>query len=266
VQRELDLAIAWAAGHGRMYGAWGLSTGVARARGVTGLFAGPPGTGKTLAAQILAGAIDRDLFRVDLSQAVSKWLGETEKNLGRLFDEAEDAGAVLFFDEADALFARRTEVRDSHDRYANLETGYLLQRLESHEGIVVLATNRRQDLDTAFQRRFDVIIEFAPPGVVEREQLWRHHLPASARCAPDLDPARLAQLFELSGGQIRNAVITSVAATAMGLGRPLLAMPALIGGATRELVRAGRLVNPADYGAWAPAVRAALGIGADAGP
>jgi hypothetical protein len=262
--RELGLAIGWAAAHAPLYGAWGLSSGVARARGVTCLFAGPPGTGKTLAAQVLAGAIDRDLFRVDLAQAVSKWLGETEKNLGRIFDEAEDAGAVLFFDEADALFARRTQVRDSTDRYANLETGYLLQRLESHDGVVVLATNRRQDIDGAFLRRFEVVIEFTSPGICEREQLWQRHLPARDRCAADVDAGTLARLFELSGGQIRNAIMTSVASTAVDEGGGLIAAPPrlamfhLIGGATRELLRTGRLVNPADYGEWAEAVRAAF--------
>lgn len=265
--RQIDVAIAWAGSHVQLYGAWGLTTSVARARGFTCLFSGPPGTGKTLGAQIVAGAIDRDLFRVDLSQAVSKWLGETEKNLGRVFDEARDAGAVLFFDEADALFARRTQVRDSNDRYANLETGYLLQRVESHDGVVILATNRRQDLDSAFLRRFEVIIEFAAPGPAERELLWRRHLPDQRRCAADVDPPALARLFELSGGQIRNAIITSIALTSLDdhfalereLHSPRLEMRHLVGGATRELLRAGRLVNPADFGAWASTVRAVAG-------
>ncbi len=264
--RDLDLAIAWASSHARLYGAWGLSTGIARARGVTCLFAGPPGTGKTLAAQIVAGAVERDLFRVDLAQAVSKWLGETEKNLSRLFDEAAEAGAVLFFDEADALFAKRTQVSNAHDRYANLETNYLLQRLESHDGVVILATNRRQDLDAAFQRRFDVIIEFAAPGLAERERLWQRHLPPSVHVASDVDASALARMFELSGGQIRNAVVRSAAVATMRRGPaatdgdlPSLTMAALVDGAVRELVRAGRLINPADYGAWSGAVREALG-------
>jgi DNA polymerase III delta prime subunit len=258
VARELDIAIAWAGSHARMYGAWGLTTSVTRARGVTCLFAGPPGTGKTLAAQIMAGAIERDLFRVDLAQAVSKWLGETEKNLGRIFDEARDVGAVLFFDEADALFARRTQVSDSNDRYANLETGYLLQRLESHDGVVILATNRQQDLDSAFQRRFEVIIDFQAPGPTEREQLWRRHLPVEERCGQDVDAPALATLFELSGGQIRNAIMTSVALTELDGDATQLAMRHLIGGATRELMRAGRLVNPAEYGEWAQTVRSVV--------
>jgi hypothetical protein len=269
--RQIDVAISWAASHVQLYGAWGLTTSVARARGFTCLFSGPPGTGKTLGAQIVAGAIDRDLFRVDLSQAVSKWLGETEKNLGRVFDEARDAGAVLFFDEADSLFARRTQVRDSNDRYANLETGYLLQRVESHDGIVILATNRRQDLDSAFLRRFEVIIEFAPPGPAERELLWRRHLPDERRCDADIDPPSLAKLFELSGGQIRNAIITSIALTSLDDGpnwvrdvdSPRLGMRHLVGGATRELVRTGRLVNPADYGSWAPTVRSVVSAAAE---
>jgi hypothetical protein len=263
VRRELTLATGWARSHARLYDRWGLGEGTSRARGVTCLFAGPPGTGKTLAAQILAGAVDRDLFRVDLSQAVSKWLGETEKNLARLFDEAQDAGAILFFDEADSLFATRTQVRDANDRYANMETGYLLQRLEIHDGIVVLASNRRQDLDTAFQRRFDVIVEFAAPGPSERLRLWQRHLPDAPRAAADIDPQTLSTLFELSGGQIRNAVLAAIAMTAeQGDGGESLTMPLLVRAGARELLRAGRLVNPAEFGAWAPEVRTALPSGA----
>jgi hypothetical protein len=259
VAREFELAIGWARSHDGWYRDWQLASGVASARGLTCLFAGSPGTGKTLATQVLAGAIDRDLYRVDLSQAVSKWLGETEKNLGRLFDEAHDAGAVLFFDEADALFARRTTVRDAHDRYANLETGYLLQRLESHTGVVVLATNRRQDLDAAFLRRFDVVIEIAAPDTETRQRLWRRHLPAAGRCAPDLDVTALARRFELTGAQIRNAVLSAIARVMVEHGAPaLLDLPHLVAGATRELVRAGRLVNPREYGEWDGVVRAAL--------
>jgi ATP-dependent 26S proteasome regulatory subunit len=243
---------------------WGFAGKVARGGGVAALFSGPPGTGKTMAAGIIARALDLELYQVDLSRVVSKWVGETEKQLARVFEAAEAGHALLLFDEADALFARRTQVRDSNDRYANLETGYLLQRLEGHDGVVVLATNRRQDIDSAFLRRFEVVIEFTAPGVTEREQLWQRHLPAGDRCATDVDPAALARLFELSGGQIRNAIMTSVAGTAVdergGLiaAPPRLAMFHLIGGATRELLRAGRLVNPADYGDWADAVRAAF--------
>ncbi|MEZ4401138.1 MAG: ATP-binding protein [Kofleriaceae bacterium] len=255
-RRELDLAIGWARVQDQMRTAWGVGDGVTAARGLTCLFSGPPGTGKTLAAQIMAGQLERDLYRIDLAQVVSKWIGETEKNLGRLFDEADAAGAVLFFDEADALFAKRTDVKDAHDRYANLETGYLLQRLEGHDGVVLLATNRRHDLDGAFVRRIDVIVEFPAPQAAEREKLWRRLLPVG-RLAPDVDPELLGALFDLSGGQIRNAVLAAIAHTA-ARGHEALSMADVVCGATRELHRAGRLVNPLDFGAWADAARQAL--------
>ena len=255
-RRDLDLAIGWARVQDQMRDAWGVADGAVVARGLTCLFSGPPGTGKTLAAQIIAGQIERDLYRIDLSQVVSKWIGETEKNLGRLFDEADAAGAVLFFDEADALFAKRTEVKDAHDRYANLETGYLLQRLEGHDGVVVLATNRRHDLDAAFVRRIDVIVEFPAPQPAERTRLWSRLLPAP-RLAPDVDAAALGTLFELSGGQIRNAVLAAIARAAAH-GCDALTMAEIVRGGARELHRAGRLVNPLDFGAWADAVRLAL--------
>ena len=144
-------------------------------RGLTMLFGGPPGTGKTMAAQVLAGALALDLYRVDLSRVVNKYIGETEKNLSVLFDEAQASGAVLFFDEADALFGKRSEVKDAHDRYANLEIGYLLQRMEEYEGVTILASNRARDMDEAFTRRFQFIIDFPMPDEAHRlEDLAGH--------------------------------------------------------------------------------------------
>ena len=190
----------------RVLADWGFG---ARRRGIgtAALFAGPSGTGKTLAAEVVAGAVGLDLVHVDLSQVVSKYIGETEKNLARLFDAAEDAGAVLLFDEADTLFGRRTEVRDSHDRYANLEVGYLLQRMEQFAGLAVLTTNDRAALDPAFARRLQYIVTFPYPEPAVRAALWRVALPAAAP-TDGLDPAELAAV-DLPGGGIAAAALTA---------------------------------------------------------
>jgi predicted nucleic acid-binding protein len=186
------------------------STG-GKGRGITALFAGSPGTGKTLAAHAVAGELGLDLFRVDLAAVVDKYIGETEKNLERVFHEAEALNVVLFFDEADSLFGSRSEVRDSRDRYANLEVAYLLQRMEQFDGIAILATNLRGNLDTAFSRRLHFLVHFADPDASIRAQLWRHHLDAVG--APDpKDPVQIEELassVELSGGDIRNVVLAA---------------------------------------------------------
>ena len=188
---------------------WGFLAGRPGARGVRMLFAGPPGTGKSLSAEVLAAALGVDLLTVDIARIVSKWIGETEKNLAEVFEAAERAQAVLFFDEADALFGKRTEVSDAHDRYANLETAYLLARLERFEGLAVLATNLRQNIDPAFTRRLEFVVDFDPPGTAERLALWRCHLPATAPTADDLDLEELAALFPVVGGLIRNAAVAA---------------------------------------------------------
>ena len=184
---------------------WGFLEGRPGARGVRLLFAGPPGTGKTLSAEVLAHELGVDLLIVDISRVVSKWIGETEKNLAEVFDAAERAQAVLLFDEADALFGRRTEVSDAHDRYANLETAYLLARLERFEGLAVLATNLRQNVDPAFVRRLEFAVDYEEPTAAEREALWRCHLPERAPLGPDVDLIQLAALYPVVGGVIRNA-------------------------------------------------------------
>lgn len=188
---------------------WKFLQGRRGARGVRLLFSGPPGTGKTLAAEVMAKALDVDLLQVDLSRVVSKWIGETEKNLAEVFAAAESTRAVLFFDEADALFGKRTEVSDAHDRYANLETAYLLSRLERYDGLAILATNYRQNIDTAFCRRLDFILEFQEPGLEERIRLWQCHLPPAAPLGADVNLAELAALFPIVGGHIRNAAVAA---------------------------------------------------------
>jgi SpoVK/Ycf46/Vps4 family AAA+-type ATPase len=188
---------------------WGFLNGRPGRRGLRLLFSGPPGTGKTLAAEVLAGAIGRELLVVDLSRTVSKWIGETEKNLAAAFDAAERGDYVLLFDEADALFARRTEVGDARDRYANLETSYLLSRLSWFDGVAVLATNLRQNLDVAFGRRLEFVVPFDQPDGAQRRRLWRVHLPPSAPLGADVDLDQVADFYPMSGALIRNAALAA---------------------------------------------------------
>jgi len=179
------------------------------ARGVRLLLSGPPGTGKTLSAEVMAQALGVDLLVVDIARLVSKWIGETEKHLAEVFDAAECAQAVLLFDEADALFGKRTEVSDAHDRYANLETAYLLSRLEKFEGFAMLSTNLKKNIDPAFLRRLEFVIEFDEPSAHEREALWRCHLPRTAPLSEDVNLRELAVLYPIVGGLIRNASVAA---------------------------------------------------------
>jgi hypothetical protein len=188
---------------------WGFLKGRPGARGVRMLFSGPPGTGKTLSAEVLAHSLAVDLLLVDISRVVSKWIGETEKNLATVFDTAERAQAVLFFDEADALFGKRTEVSDAHDRYANLETAYLLSRLERFEGLAILATNMRQNIDPAFIRRLEFAVDFDAPDREERHALWKVHVPGGAPVAEEVNFRELAALFPVVGALIRNAAVAA---------------------------------------------------------
>jgi ATPase family associated with various cellular activities (AAA) len=214
---------------------WGFAAGNGRGLGTAALFAGPSGTGKTLAAEVVAGELGLDLLVIDLSQVVSKYIGETEKHLARLFDTAEDSGAVLLFDEADTLFGRRTEVRDSHDRYANLEVGYLLQRVESFRGLAILTTNARNALDPAFLRRLRVVISFPYPDVTARTELWRRAFPSSTPTA-DLDPVALATV-DLPGGGIAAAALT---AAYLGVDRGLVTAEDVAVATRWELAKHGR--------------------------
>ena len=201
-------------------GAAGLA-GKAMGVGVRALFTGPSGTGKTLAARLLASELRLDAYRVDLASVVNKFIGETEKNLNRVLTLAEELDVLLVFDEGDALLARRTQVGSSNDRYANLETNYLLQRLEAYEGIAVATTNAAEAIDGAFERRFDVVVEFREPEPAERWQLWQLHLPAGSNVDPQL-VRELSARCTLTGGQIRNAAIHA-ALLALHDGSPLSA-------------------------------------------
>jgi ATPase family associated with various cellular activities (AAA) len=220
---------------------WGLGAKVSAWRGVSALFAGPPGTGKTLSASLVAQALGLELFRIDLAGVVSKYIGETEKNLDRVFRAAHRSNAVLFFDEADALFGKRTEVKDAHDRHANVETSYLLQRLESFEGLSILATNLKKNIDAAFLRRIDVLVEFPFPGPIERLKLWQTLLPRSMPRAPDVDLGLLAERFELAGGHIKNAV--QVAALQAASEGRAVGMAHLLTGVRWELQKQGKTVG-----------------------
>lgn len=190
-----------------VYERWGFGPRVGYGKGLIALFSGPPGTGKTMLAQLIAKALDLDLYQVDLAQVLSKWVGETEKQLAKVFDQAERAHAVLLFDEADSLFAKRTEVRTSNDRYANLVVNYLLQRLEQYDGVAVLTTNKEAQLDEALQRRLTMHLHLEIPDIPERERLWRTFLPPEAPIEEHIDLSQLAQGFELSGGYIKNAAV-----------------------------------------------------------
>ena len=207
-QAELEVlaeVVMHVRGRGRVYEDWGFARKSARGLGVSILFEGPSGTGKTMAAEVLARDLDLDLYRIDLSQVVSKYIGETEKNLRRVFDAADAGGAILLFDEADALFGKRSEVKDSHDRYANIEVGYLLQRMEAYRGLAILTTNRRDALDEAFFRRLRFVVRFPVPDREERVDIWRRIFPAEAP-VEGVDEGALAEL-SLAGGNIRNVAL-----------------------------------------------------------
>jgi AAA+ superfamily predicted ATPase len=223
---------------------WGFGAKLSQGKGTSALFAGPSGTGKTMAAEVVANALALDLYKIDLAGVVSKYIGETEKNLDRIFDAAADANAILFFDEADALFGKRSEVRDSHDRYANLEISYLLQRMEQYEGVTILATNLRQNLDEAFVRRLAFCVHFPFPDEADRAHIWRRVWPASLPMADDVDFDRLARQFKLAGGNIRN-IVMAAAFLAAGEGTAV-AMSHLLHAARREYQKMGKELTAAE--------------------
>jgi hypothetical protein len=192
-----------------VYEVWGFGRKLAHGRGLHVLFAGPPGTGKTMAAAVIANELGLELFRIDLAQVVSKFIGETEKNLERVFVAAEQSDAILFFDEADALFGKRSEVKDSHDRYANIEISYLLQRMEEYDGLAILATNLRQHLDEAFLRRLQVSVEFPFPDETHRRRIWATLFPPEAPLGPDVDFDLLARELKLAGGNLKNIALAA---------------------------------------------------------
>jgi hypothetical protein len=216
---------------------WGLKDRIRP--GHTALFHGPPGTGKTLAACLIGKLCEREVHRIDLSLVVSKYIGETEKNLARLFEAAERQGWILFFDEADALFGKRTRVDDAHDRYANQEVSYLLQRIEDFAGVVILASNLRGNIDEAFVRRFQTVVAFPMPRAGERLRLWREAFPRQAALDPALDLERLAQRHELAGGTIMN-VVRWASLRALARGEPRIRADDVEEGVRRELLKEGR--------------------------
>ncbi|WP_375506026.1 ATP-binding protein [uncultured Nostoc sp.] len=231
-----------------VYQQWGFHNRMNRGMGISALFAGESGTGKTMAAEVIANDLQLNLYRIDLSSVVNKYIGETEKNLRRLFDAAEDGGAILFFDEADALFGKRFEVKDSHDRYANIEVNYLLQRLEAYRGLAILATNLKSSLDYAFMRRLRFIVNFPFPGVAERQVIWRKVFPPETP-TQDLDFNRLARL-NMTGGSIHNIALNA-AFLAAGAGTPVT-MQLVLAAARTEFRKLDRPVNEADFRVLAP--------------
>jgi AAA+ superfamily predicted ATPase len=235
----------------RVYDEWGFRAQMGRGLGISALFAGDSGTGKTMAAEALAHELKLNLYRIDLSAVVNKYIGETEKNLRRLFDAAEDGGAILFFDEADALFGKRSEVKDSHDRYANIEINYLLQRLEEYRGLAILATNMKSALDTGFTRRLRFIVTFPFPTQKEREAIWRKVFPPRTPVPHDLDYARLARL-NLTGANIQS-IAMNAAFLAAQAGESSVSMQRVLEAARTEFRKFDWPINEADFRVSGPA-------------
>jgi SpoVK/Ycf46/Vps4 family AAA+-type ATPase len=207
VMATLNEIMAQARYREKVFDEWGMRRKMAYGRGLACLFAGPPGTGKTMMAGIMAKSLGRELYKVDISKVVSKWVGETEKNLGRIFDEAEKAQVILLFDEADSLFSTRTEVKGSNDRFANMEINYLLQRMEAYDGMSLLTTNFEKSIDEAFKRRLKFKVDFPMPEPEERAKLWQVMMPDPRVIGGDIDYDKLGKKFRMSGGNIKNAVL-----------------------------------------------------------
>ncbi|HEX8921936.1 MAG TPA: ATP-binding protein [Pyrinomonadaceae bacterium] len=224
---------------------WGFAQKFPYGKGVTALFEGPSGTGKTMAAGIVGAELGLDLYKIDLSFVVSKYIGETEKNLNRIFTEAQDSNAILFFDEADALFGKRSEVKDAHDRYANIETAYLLQRMEDYSGIVILATNMKQHLDEAFVRRMRFIIHFPFPSDEYRQMIWEKAFPGDAPLGRDVDFRWLARKLKITGGHIKNISLRAAFLATERQG--VIEMDCLVDAARRELEKMGKISTLADF-------------------
>jgi hypothetical protein len=233
---------------------WGFDRHLAMGKGVNALFAGQSGTGKTMAAEIIGADLGLELYKVDLSSIVSKYIGETEKNLDTIFRAAREANAILFFDEADALFGKRSEVKDAHDRYANIEVGYLLQKMEEYDGVVILATNLRKNMDDAFVRRLHMSIDFPFPEEGDRLRIWRKVFPGEAPLDHDVDLAFCARQFKLAGGSIRNVAL--LAAFLAAEDGQVIGMMHLARAAKREYQKLGKLMTEADFGRYLPLVRA----------
>jgi hypothetical protein len=229
----------WIVHHGTLLNEWGMKKRIKP--GYRALFYGPPGTGKTLAATLLGKHTGKDVFRIDLSRVVSKYIGETEKNLSRLFDKAENKNWILFFDEADALFGKRTDIRDAHDKYANQEVAYLLQRIETYNGLVILASNQRANIDDAFVRRLQAIIQFPMPRPEERYEIWRKTFPPQIAVADDIDWRAVAARHELTGAGILN-VTHFCAIDVLSKQTRRLDMKGLEAAIHREYIKEGKII------------------------
>ncbi|MFS0555403.1 AAA family ATPase [Brevibacillus sp. 179-C9.3 HS] len=230
-------------------GEWGFGRRLSYGKGVSMLFAGPPGTGKTMSAEVVANELGLEIYKIDLSQVISKYIGETEKNLHQIFSEARIGNAILFFDEADALFGKRSEVKDSHDKYANVETAYLLQKMEEYEGVSILATNLLQNFDEAFMRRINYVVKFPFPDPSYREEIWRSMFPIDTPRAADIDFEFLASKLHIAGGGIKNVVLAACFLAASE-GKPV-SMSHLIMAAKQELKKTGKLLLKEDLGEYA---------------
>jgi len=228
-----------------VYEEWGFYQKLSLGKGLNVLFAGPSGTGKTMAAEIIANELGLDLYKIDLAMVVSKYIGETEKNLDRIFKEAQDSNSILFFDEADAVFGKRSEVRDSHDRYANIEIAYLLQRMEEYQGIVILATNFYKNLDEAFARRMHFSVEFPLPEEEDRYRIWQRAFPGAAPLSGDVDLIFMARQFRITGGNIKNIALSAAFLAADNGGS--ITMESLIHATKREYQKIGRLCTEGDF-------------------
>jgi len=241
ILREL---VSTVRGRPKVLDEWGLGKKLASSSGVTVLFAGPPGTGKTMAAEVIAIDLGLDLFKINLSSVVSKYIGETEKNLEKIFEEAQSSNAILFFDEADSIFGKRSEVKDARDRCANLEVSYLLQRMEAYDGVTILATNLRSNLDEAFTRRLQFALDVPFPREEHRLRIWEALFPPSVPRADDIDFGFLAQKFKFAGGSIRNVILSAAYLAAADGG--CVTMEHLLHSTRRELQKMGRLVDNND--------------------
>jgi SpoVK/Ycf46/Vps4 family AAA+-type ATPase len=234
---------------------WGFDRKLSLGKGICALFCGPSGVGKTMAVEVVAHELQLEVFKIDLANVVSKYIGETEKNLAKVFEEAEASNSILFFDEADALFGKRSEVKDAHDRYANIEINYLLQRMEEFEGLVIMASNLRKNIDDGFFRRMQFVVEFPFPDVAHRYRIWKQHFPAEAPAADDIDFSCLATKFNLSGGNIKNVVVNAAFLAAED-GQPI-GMQHVIRATRREYEKLGRLCTENDFApSQAPVLKA----------
>ncbi len=237
------------AGHikyrGVVYSDWGFDRKLSIGKGLNVLFSGPSGTGKTMAAEIIAKYVELDIYKIDLSNVVSKYIGETEKNLSKIFKEAETSNAIIFFDEADALFGKRSEVKDAHDRYANIETGYLLQKMEEYDGVVILATNLSKNIDDAFLRRMQIVIEFPFPDEIQRKLIWTGIFPKESPLAGDIDYKFLSEKIKLAGGNIKNMALAAAFYAAENSGE--IDMHHIMHAARREYQKVGKPFLKSDF-------------------